>query len=92
MWTSLRDMPPALRRYLVVVALFMLGNSSNMFLLLRARELGLPQTQVPLPASVVFGALYQSAGPGAAFAFSGSCAVLAAGLLVGWVRPAMPAR
>lgn len=188
----LRDMPPALRRYLVVVALFTLGNSSNMFLLLRARELGLPQAQVPLlwagvsavamvlstplwalsdrfgrmrlllggylayaavyaalgrlthagpglfvvfaaygvflaategvekalvadlapadgqgtafgwfnltaglvllPASVVFGALYQSAGPGAAFAFSGSCALLAAGLLVGWVRPAMPAR
>ncbi|WP_442775105.1 MFS transporter [Sphaerotilus montanus] len=44
----LRDMPPALRRYLVVVALFTLGNSSNMFLLLRARELGLPQAQVPL--------------------------------------------
>ena len=43
----LRDMPPALRRYLVVVALFTLGNSSNMFLLLRARELGLPQAQVP---------------------------------------------
>jgi MFS family permease len=188
----LRDMPPAFRRYLVVVALFTLGNSSNMFLLLRARELGLPQAQVPLlwagvsavamvlstplsalsdrfgrmrllvggyvayagvyaalgvlthaglglfvafaaygvflaategvekamvadlapadgqgtafgwfnltvglmllPASVVFGAAYQSAGPGAAFAFAGGCALLAAGLLVGWVRPAMPAR
>lgn len=188
----LRDMPPALRRFLVVVALFTLGNSSNMFLLLRARELGLPQAQVPLlwagvsavamllstplsalsdrfgrmrlllggylayaavyatlgllthagpglfavfaaygvflaategvekalvadlapadgqgtafgwfnltaglmllPASVVFGAIYQSAGPGAAFAFSGCCALLAAGLLVGWVRPLMPAR
>ncbi|MCH7343466.1 MFS transporter [Pelomonas sp. CA6] len=46
-WT-LADLPPAFRRYLVVVALFTLGNSSNMFLLLRARELGMPQAQVPL--------------------------------------------
>lgn len=188
----LGDMPPAFRRYLVVVALFALGNSSNLFLLLRARELGLPQAQVPLlwagvsavamvlatplsalsdrlgrmrllligyvayaavyavlgslqradltlfiafaaygvflaategvekamvadlapaggrgtafgwfnlvaglmllPASVVFGQLYQAVSPGAAFAFSGGCALLAAALMVGWVRPAMPAR
>jgi len=44
----LADMPPVFRRYLMVVALFTLGNSSNMFLLLRARELGLPEAQVPL--------------------------------------------
>lgn len=44
----LRDMPPVFRRYLVVVALFTLGNSSNMFLLLRARELGVADAQVPL--------------------------------------------
>ena len=44
----LRDLPPTLRRYLMVVALFTLGNSSNMFLLLRAQELGVPQAQVPL--------------------------------------------
>jgi len=31
-----------------VLALFTLGNSSNMFLLLRARELGLAEYQVPL--------------------------------------------
>ena len=31
----LRDMPPLFKRYLAVVALFTLGNSSNMFLLLR---------------------------------------------------------
>ncbi len=36
------------RRYLIVLALFTLGNSSNMFLLLRARELGLTDSQVPL--------------------------------------------
>lgn len=42
------SLPPVLKRYLAVVALFTLGNSSNMFLLLRAQELGLPQAQVPL--------------------------------------------
>ncbi|MBL8298755.1 MAG: MFS transporter [Rhodanobacteraceae bacterium] len=45
---NLSDQPPALRRYLVALALFTLGNSSNMFLLLRARELGLGDAQVPL--------------------------------------------
>lgn len=44
----MRDLPPAFRRYLVVVALFTLGNSSNMFLLLRARELGVAEPQIPL--------------------------------------------
>ncbi|MBS0571301.1 MAG: MFS transporter [Proteobacteria bacterium] len=46
-WT-LREFPPAFRRYLLVLALFTLGNSSNMFLLLRARDLGLPQVEVPV--------------------------------------------
>lgn len=46
-WT-LAGLPAPLRRYLVVVALFTLGNSSNMFLLLRARELGVAEAQVPL--------------------------------------------
>ncbi len=46
--TGWRDLPPVLRRFLGVVALFTLGNSSNMFLLLRARELGVPEAQVPL--------------------------------------------
>jgi MFS family permease len=44
----LNDMPPVFKRYLIVVALFTLGNSSNMFLLLRAKELGVPEAQVPL--------------------------------------------
>ncbi|MFZ1901367.1 MAG: MFS transporter [Azonexus sp.] len=44
----LRDMPPLFKRYLAVVALFMLGNSSNMFLLLRARELGVAEATIPL--------------------------------------------
>ncbi len=46
-WT-LVGLPPVFKRYLVVLALFTLGNSSNMFLLLRARELGLSEAQVPL--------------------------------------------
>lgn len=183
----LTDMPPVFKRYLLIVALFTLGNSSNMFLLLRARELGVPQAQIPLlwaavsvvamlfstplsalsdkwgrvrlltagylaygvfyflmggiardglilftlfafyglfmaategvekalvadlapeglqgkafgwfnltagimllPASVVFGWLYQQFSPLVAFGFSGGCAVLAAVLLVGWMRP-----
>lgn len=46
-WT-LQGFPVAFRRYLLVLALFTLGNSSNMFLLLRARDLGLADYQVPL--------------------------------------------
>jgi len=190
----LLDMPDEFKRYLAVVALFTLGNSSNMFLLLRARELGVPEAQVPLlwaavavvamlfstplsalsdrlprvrllvggyvayglfylglgmlssgggallalfafygifmaategvekalvadlapperrataygwfnltagafllPASIVFGWLYQTASPLAAFAFSGGCALLSALLLVTWAdirRTAAPA-
>ena len=46
-WT-LEGFPPVFKRYLLVLALFTLGNSSNMFLLLRAREMGVPEYQVPL--------------------------------------------
>ncbi len=42
------SLPQELRRYLAVVALFSLGNSSNLFLLLRAQALGVPPAQVPL--------------------------------------------
>lgn len=45
---DLRGFPPAFKRYLATLALFALGNSSNMFLLLRAREMGLPEYQTPL--------------------------------------------
>jgi MFS family permease len=44
----LREFPPVFRRYLVILGLFMLGNSSSLFLILRAREFGVPQVQVPL--------------------------------------------
>ena len=46
-WT-LEGFPPVYKRYLITLALFTLGNSSNMFLLLRAKEMGLPEAQVPL--------------------------------------------
>ncbi len=38
----------AMKRYLVVVGVFSLGNASNMFLLLRAGELGVAQQDIPL--------------------------------------------
>jgi len=41
-------MPTGLKKYLLVLGLFTLGNSSDMFLLLRAKELGVPQEQIPL--------------------------------------------
>lgn len=46
-WT-LSGVPKVFTRYLLVLAIFTLGNSSNMFLLLRARDMGLPEYQVPL--------------------------------------------
>lgn len=46
-WT-LRGFPAPFKRYLLVLALFTLGNSSNMFLLLRARDMGVAEYQVPL--------------------------------------------
>lgn len=45
---NFQQLPTNFKRYLLAVAIFTLGNSSNMFLLLRAKELGLPESQVPL--------------------------------------------
>ena len=45
---NFQNLPSEFKRYLLAVVVFTLGNSSNMFLLLRARELGLPESQVPL--------------------------------------------
>jgi MFS family permease len=41
-------LPPAFRRYLVIVGLFTLGNASDAFLILRAVESGIPVAYVPL--------------------------------------------
>ena len=187
--SNLRGFPVSFKRYLLVLALFTLGNSSNMFLLLRAKDMGLPEYQVPLlwalvsavaaigstplsalsdrygrkqlivagwlvyamfylclgwiavtwllwplfaiyglfmaategtekalvadlapqeslgtaygwfnltagmmllPASLLFGALWQTGGALTAFAIASGCAFVAAGLLVFWVNPARP--
>ena len=45
---NFQNLPIEFKRYLLAVVVFTLGNSSNMFLLLRARELGLSEAQVPL--------------------------------------------
>ena len=45
---SLEGMPSQFKRYLVVAGIFALANSSDMFLLLRAREAGVPQAEIPL--------------------------------------------
>lgn len=45
---KLQGFPLAFKRYLLVLGLFMLGNSSNLFLLLRVREMGFAQAQIPL--------------------------------------------
>ncbi len=45
---SLQGMPTQFKRYLIVAGIFALANSSDMFLLLRARELGVPQEKIPL--------------------------------------------
>lgn len=47
---------PQFRRYLVVVLLFTLGNSSDAFLLLRAKSLGIADAHIPL----LFAALHVS--------------------------------
>lgn len=50
---KLNQLPVDLKRFLMVVGIFSLGNSSNIFLLLRARELGVPEQYVPLLWAVV---------------------------------------
>jgi MFS family permease len=45
---SLEGMPSQFKRYLLVAGIFALANSSDMFLLLRARDAGVPQEQIPL--------------------------------------------
>ena len=43
-----KHLPARLRSYLLIVALFALGNSSDAFLLLRARDLGVSVVSIPL--------------------------------------------
>jgi MFS family permease len=43
-----RRLPGSLRTYLAILALFSLGNSTDAFLLLRARDIGVPVASLPL--------------------------------------------
>jgi MFS family permease len=52
----LRELGPVLPRYLAVLVLFTLGNASDAFLLLRARDCGVPVAMIPL----LWGALHVS--------------------------------
>jgi MFS family permease len=45
---SLASLPPAFRTYLAIVALYTLSQASNLFLLLRAAQLGVPAASIPL--------------------------------------------
>ncbi len=45
---SLATLPPRYKAYLAIVALFTLSQASNMFLLLRAAQLGVPAASIPL--------------------------------------------
>ncbi len=47
-WSKARAFPPGFRRYLLLVFLFGLGLSSDAFLLIRAKEVGIPLAQLPL--------------------------------------------
>ncbi len=44
----LAGLPSELKRYLITASIFTLGNASNMFLLLRAKELGVADAHIPL--------------------------------------------
>jgi MFS family permease len=44
-WQAL---PPALRRYLIATALFAIAHVSNMFMILRAKDAGVTDAQIPL--------------------------------------------
>ena len=60
---SLRAMPPAFRRFLLIFALFTLGNSADAFIILRAQERGLTVLGV-LATLLAFNAVYTVvAGP-----------------------------
>ena len=60
---QLSALPAPLRRYLLVVGLFTLGNASNVFLLLRARQLGVSEAQTPLLWALLSGVAMLGSAP-----------------------------
>jgi len=63
-------LPKPLRRYFAILALFSLGNSSDAFLLLRAKELGVSVVSLPLLWAVFNGTKVLSARYGGAWSDS----------------------
>ena len=61
---SWRAMDPKLRRYIVVMFIFTLGNSSDAFLILRAGELGISMAMAPLLWMVLHGVKVVTSMPG----------------------------
>lgn len=80
---SLEGFDPRLRRFLLAAAVFALGNSSDVFLILRARDLGLTATAVVL-AYVLYNLVYMAASMPAGMLSDriGQGRVFVAGLLV----------
>ena len=79
---SLREMPPAFRRFLLIFGLFMLGNSADAFIILRAQERGLNVAGV-LGMLLAFNVVYTVvAGPAGALSDRLGRPRL---LLAGWV-------
>lgn len=96
---NLQGLPTNFKRYLLAVVIFSLGNSSNMFLLLRARELGLPEAQVPLAWATISAIAMIFGTPLAALSDRfGRIRSIAAGwlayglfyLCLGWLSPGNP--
>jgi len=46
--SSLREMPGGFQKFLIIILVFTLGNSTDAFLLLRAQQLGVPVTLLPM--------------------------------------------
>jgi MFS family permease len=77
-----RAIPGRLRWYLGILALFSLGNSSDAFLLLRARDLGVPVALLPLLWSVLHVSKLVSSYAGGSFS---DRAPRTRVILAGWV-------
>ncbi|NBO29959.1 MAG: MFS transporter, partial [Synechococcaceae bacterium WB6_1A_059] len=56
-------LPPGLRGFLLVAGLFTLGNASNVFLLLRASQLGVSAVQIPLLWAALSGVAMLGSAP-----------------------------
>jgi MFS family permease len=80
---SFGELDPALRRFLLVLALFTLGNATDAFLLLRAQQLGVPVVLLPMLWAVHHVAKMASNVPGGALADRlGAKRVIAAGWVI----------